>query len=282
MRISCVIVSYNNGDLLENAVMSVVKQTRPLDEIIIADDASADGSQDLIDALSHAFPNINPIIRERNLGVSANRDLAMREAHGDFVTYLDGDDHFLPTKIEAEARAVRGHPRVIGYSDVTIIDRSKDLARTASIADFSRLEASERVSWLLKRTRQSPAAMLIPKDVHLRVGGYNHSLRTYEDWDYILRLAAQPLYWAHSGTEGLAHHPGGGLSRQRPIEHVRDELRVLHLNQGMARRHVGLPLLLVTAGRVVGSRSKWWIVGGYRQKKVQLAQRRERYRQRGW
>ena len=140
MRISCVIVSYNNGDLLENAVMSVVKQTRPLDEIIIADDASADGSQDLIDALSHAFPNINPIIRERNLGVSANRDLAMREAHGDFVTYLDGDDHFLPTKIEAEARAGGRAGATGGGAGVTLLGPSGALTALTQQGPSSRSE----------------------------------------------------------------------------------------------------------------------------------------------
>jgi len=36
MKISCVIVSYNNGTLLENAIMSVIEQTRPVDEIVVA------------------------------------------------------------------------------------------------------------------------------------------------------------------------------------------------------------------------------------------------------
>jgi hypothetical protein len=99
--------------------------------------------------------------------------------------------------------------------------------------------------------------------VHLRIGGYNHDLQTYEDWDYILRLAAQPLSWVHSGTEGLAHHPGGGLSRQAQLRHARDELRVLRLNQEIARQHVGMPLLLAMAGRVVASRSKWGMIEWY-------------------
>jgi glycosyltransferase involved in cell wall biosynthesis len=263
MKISCVIVSYNNGKLLEEATMSVVRQTRPVDEIIIADDASTDGSRQLIDALSNRYSNVKPILRERNLGVSANRDLGMRAVRGDVVTYLDGDDHFLPTKIEAEARAFGHRAAVIAYSDVRVIDRRSDSARTFEIADFSDVGASDRMRWLRIRKRQSPAAMMLPKVVHLRIGGYNHDLQTYEDWDYILRLAAQPLSWVHSGTEGLAHHPGGGLSRQAQLRHARDELRVLRLNQEIARQHVGMPLLLAMAGRVVASRSKWGMIEWY-------------------
>jgi glycosyltransferase involved in cell wall biosynthesis len=263
VRITCVILSFNNGRLLEEAVMSVVGQTLPPDEILIADDASTDESRERIDALAHRFASIKPVFRQRNLGVSANRDLAMRDARGDLLTWLDGDDFFLPTKIEAEATAIGRGRGKIAYSDVRVIDRRTNVVRTVPIPEFSRIQASDRLRWLLRRTRQSPAAMLIPKDVHLRIGGYNHKLRTYEDWDYILRLAAQPLSWVHSGVEGLAHHPGGGLSRQTPIAHMRDELRVLFLNRGLARRHVGLPLLLAVTGRTVAVRSKWWIVNRY-------------------
>jgi glycosyltransferase involved in cell wall biosynthesis len=271
MNISCVIVSYNNGALLEDAIMSVVRQTRPVDEIIVADDASADGSRQLVETLTHQYPNIKPVFRERNLGVSANRDLALREARGDFITWLDGDDYFLLTKIEAEAKAVGQRYGVIAYSDVRWIDRKRNRVRTGANADFATLGARDRVRWLLKRTRQSPAAMLVPKNTHLRIGGYRHDLRTYEDWDYVLRLATQPLRWAHSGTEGLVHHPAGGLSRQAPHEHMRDELRVLRLNQEMLSRHAGLPLLVATASRVIASRSKWWLVPKYRERRRRLA-----------
>jgi glycosyltransferase involved in cell wall biosynthesis len=270
MKISCVIISYNNGKLLEEAIMSVVRQTRPVDEIVVADDASTDGSRHLITALSQRYSNIKPIFRERNLGVSANRDLGMRAARGDFVTYLDGDDHFLPTKIEAEAKALGDRADVIGYSDVREVDRKKKRFRTIAIADFSHLQASERMRWLLIRKRQSPLAMLLPKAAHLKIGGYNHDLRTYEDWDFILRLAAQPLSWVHSGTEGLAHHPGGGLSRQSQFRHARDELRVLRLNQEIARQHIGMPLLLAMASRVVASRSKWGMIEWYRRNRERI------------
>ena len=278
MKISCVIVSYNNGTLLENAIMSVIEQTRPVDEIVVADDASVDGTRQLVEALSHRYPNIKPVFRGRNLGVAANRDLAMREACGDFITCLDGDDYFLPMKIEAEAAALSQRRDVIAYSDVRWIDRKGNRVQTGGNADFSALGASDRVRWLLRRTRQSPAAMLVPKKTHLAIGGYNHDLRTYEDWDYILRLATQPLGWAHSGTEGLVAHQAGGLSRQSSIEHMRDELRVLRLNRKIVRRDIGLSLLLETAGRVVAVRSKWWLVSRYRDNRDRMARRLRRYR----
>jgi len=262
VKISCVIVSFNNGDSLRDAILSVIQQTRPVDEIIVADDASTDGSRALIDAFCHNHANIRAIYRESNLGVSTNRDLAILDAGGDLITWLDGDDHYLHSKIELELRAVGQRRDVIGYSDVRIEDQRTSRIREAALTDFALLSVSGRIRWLLSR-KDAPRSMLVPKRVHIAMGGFNRSLRTYEDWDYVLRLAAQPLPWAHSGVEGTVHHPGGGLSRQSQIEHLRDEFRVLRLNHRIIRRHAGLGTLLSTTGRVVAVRSKWGIVNAY-------------------
>lgn len=276
MRISCAIVSYNNGTLLEEAIMSVLDQTRPVDEIIVADDASTDGSRQLIEGLSHKFPKIRPILRDRNLGVTTNRDLALRQASGDLITFLDGDDRFLPTKIAAESKVIGTHEQAIAFSDVRIVDRARQRFLTRAIGDFSALGPQERVRWLLVRTRQSPAAMLMPKHVHLRIGGHNRRLQTYEDWDYILRLAAEPLQWVHSGAEGLVHHPGGGLSNQRATRHMLEQLRVLRVNRELARHHVGLPTLAAVTGKVIVSGVKWTIIPWLWETRRRLRDRRRR------
>ena len=99
-KITVVITSFNNSTWLKECVESVAGQTMPVDEIIITDDASTDGSQDLIQSLAAIHPRIRPILRETNIGVAANRDLAVREARGELITTLDGDDYYYPEKIE--------------------------------------------------------------------------------------------------------------------------------------------------------------------------------------
>lgn len=263
MNVSCVIVSYNNGELLHEAILSVVRQSRQPAEIIVADDASTDGSRERIEALARDHPIIRPIFRERNLGVAANRDLAIRDARGEFVTYLDGDDHFLPGKLEAEIRALGGRNDVIAYSDVLWVDRTTNRRRFMSNAKFANHEASARFRWLLDTRKQSPAAMLTPKEAYLTAGGYRHTLRTYEDWDYTLRLAALPLNWTHSEIVGLVAHPAGGLSRQGPLEHLRDQLHVLYLNEALIRRHVGLTFFFAKTARLAASRTKAQVLRVY-------------------
>jgi glycosyltransferase involved in cell wall biosynthesis len=125
MSISCVIVNYNNAPYLEQAVSSVLGQTQPPDEIIIADDASTDRSAEVIHAIQHQHPFIRTIIRDTNLGVTANRDLAIRDVSTDFFTTLDSDDIFFPKKVEQEALVLNSNPNAIAFSDIHIISRSR-------------------------------------------------------------------------------------------------------------------------------------------------------------
>lgn len=257
VSITCVIVSYNNGRLLEHAIMSVTTQSHPVDEILVADDGSTDESRRMIIGLSHKFPRIRPILRERNLGVSANRDLAVREAQGDFVTTLDGDDYLLPTKIQAEMTALKQSRASIAFSDVKMIDHRTGRSRIEETADFSALDAPDRVRWLLWE-RTLPRFMTLPKLVHMEIGGYQHDLKTWEDWDYMIRLAMTPYGWVHSGTVGLVVRLGtGGLSNIEPYQHARQRYLVVRRNQDLLRAHVGLPFLALAVGRVLLVGAKW-------------------------
>jgi glycosyltransferase involved in cell wall biosynthesis len=263
VSISCIIVSYNNGRLLEHAVRSVVAQTYPVDEIIVADDASTDESRRVIDALSQADPRIRPILREKNLGVSANRDLAVNQARGDFVSTLDGDDYFLPTKIEAEMMALKRSAGLIAFSDVKMSDPRNGRSWVDETAEFAALDQSDKVRWLLRK-RIFPRFMTVAKQVHLELGGYQHDLQTWEDWDYMLRLAMTPYRWIHSGTIGLVVRLGTkGLSNLEPYEHARQRLVVVRRNQDSLRAQVGMPFLAVAIGRVLLAGAKWQSMSWY-------------------
>ena len=85
MSVSCVITCYNNTEYIGIAIESVIRQTHAVDEIIVSDDASTDGSQDIIRSFADQYGNISAIFRDRNLGISANRDLAMRQARSQSI-----------------------------------------------------------------------------------------------------------------------------------------------------------------------------------------------------
>ncbi len=267
MRVSCIIVSFNNGKLLEAAIQSVLAQTHPVDEIIVADDGSSDGSRVVIEGLSHRHRRIRPVFRERNLGVSANRDLAVRDAVGDFVTTLDGDDYFHPNKVAGEVDALRKSGGLIAFSDVQMLDMLTGRTWVDDLTEYSTLGPSGRVRWLLRQPK-SPRFMTIAKKLHSEIGGYQHDLRTWEDWDYMLRLAMTPHRWLHSGTIGVVHRlETQGLSQMEPYQQARQRWSIVRRNYGAIRSHVGLPFLAVAVARMLLVSARWqattwyWSVG---------------------
>ena len=123
-RISVVITSYNHRAYLIEAIESVLGQTLVPDEIIVADDASSDGSQETIRAYERRWPGlVKGIFQERNCGIPANRNSALRAVTGDYVGILDGDDCFLPHKLERQMSALRMFPDAAGvYGNFRVVD----------------------------------------------------------------------------------------------------------------------------------------------------------------
>jgi glycosyltransferase involved in cell wall biosynthesis len=227
-------VSFNNSRWLKESIASVLAQTRPVDEIIIADDASTDGSQDLIRAMAAQHPTtIRPILRETNLGVAANRDGAIRMANGDLITTLDADDFYYAEKIEKEVSAIRRAPAgAVAYSDFNMLD-PRDAVFCRS--DFSLINTSDRrelLQYLLFRKGALPRDMLFPKQLFVDTGGFRHEMRLYEDWDVKLRMARDAACWVYSGVVGIAYRRHGrGLSNVHGLIHGKWRSKVLINNR---------------------------------------------------
>lgn len=226
--ISCIITSYNNAAALQAAVRSVLRQTLPVAEIVIADDGSSDGSRDVISTLARDHTCVTPILRERNLGVSANRDLAICAAQQPFVTHLDGDDLFAPGKIAGEWGTLAGRTDAVAYSLIARVVPGKwwrtrvlDPAETVGISDhaFDRLCA---------RSGAIPRDMLLAKSLFHAVGGFDHAVPLYEDWDFKLRLARMTAQWLNSGVVGtlyMQHSTGLSAAKQERHDTWKSEIR---------------------------------------------------------
>jgi len=126
-RASIIITSYNHRDYLREAIESVLAQTLPPHEILVADDASTDGSQDLIRAYEKRYPGIvRGIFQPHNVGIPRNRNSALHAVTGNYVGILDGDDVFLSHKLERQFEALQRVPgaRVV-YSNFGIVDSGR-------------------------------------------------------------------------------------------------------------------------------------------------------------
>lgn len=121
--VTCIVIVYNGEEFLEEAIRSVVGQTSPHWELIIADDGSTDASREI--ALRHAeFDSRIRVVAHpdgRNHGTGATRNLGLAASAGDFIGFLDADDVWEPTKIAEQLELMACHPEVAMVYGRTLI-----------------------------------------------------------------------------------------------------------------------------------------------------------------
>src|SRR5262245_34703489 len=98
MKISTVIILYNLENYIGDAIQSVLTQSRQPDEIIVVDDCNTDGSTDIVAKYRHRIIYIK---QEKNIGALRNSLSGLKAATGEIVAFLDGDDVWMPEKLEA-------------------------------------------------------------------------------------------------------------------------------------------------------------------------------------
>ncbi|HYZ13507.1 MAG TPA: glycosyltransferase [Actinomycetota bacterium] len=240
MRISCIVTCYNQEATVGEAIRSLLGQARRPDEIVVADDGSTDGSRQLIESMANEHPIITPVFRERNLGVTINRDLAVRQTDADFVTALDGDDYHLPGKLAGESAAITRTSAPIAFSDQRLIHVETGQTDFEHLGSFATFSKKERVRWMLAARTHVPRDVLVAKDLHIKMGGYRRQGEPYEDWDYKIRLAAIADQWAYSGVEGVVHRlHAGGLSQISFIRHAVKRITVIRDNRDLIQHEAG-------------------------------------------
>ena len=210
MRISVVIPSYNRRPTLTRALQSVFDQTSAVDEVILVDDGSTDGSNDMVE---QQFPRVK-IIRQANRGVSAARNRGIAAAQFDWIALLDSDDSWMPHKIEQVREAWQQQPGYVLYHSDEIWIRN-------GIRVNPKHKHRKSGGWIFENCLPlcaiSPSASVISKSALQSVGMFDENLPACEDYDLWLRLCHQ--YPVNYIDKALITKYGGHpdqLSRQHP------------------------------------------------------------------
>lgn len=107
--ISVVIPLYNKAHTIVNTLNTVFAQTFQDFEVVIVNDGSTDNSVEVIQQHFND-PRIR-IIHQKNAGVSAARNKGILESRGEWISFLDGDDEWLPYYLEEVNNAANKLPR---------------------------------------------------------------------------------------------------------------------------------------------------------------------------
>ncbi len=124
MRVSVALCTFNGRPFLVEQLRSLADQLRAPDELVICDDASTDGTPDLLDAFARAVPFPVRVFRNPiNLGTSANFARAIALCTGDAICLCDQDDVWARLKVARFAAEFVAHPDTgLVASDLDVVD----------------------------------------------------------------------------------------------------------------------------------------------------------------
>lgn len=222
MHISVVIPSYNRGHTLQRALHSVFTQTSAVDEVILVDDGSTDGSSDSVAPL---YPGLK-IIRQPRRGVSAARNRGILAARHDWIALLDSDDSWQAHKLAAIREAAANHPGFVLYHSDEIWIR--DGVRVNPMQKHRK-----HGGWIFQRCLPlcaiSPSTAVIRKATLHALGLFDENLPACEDYDLWLRLCHR--FPVHFVDEALVTRYGGHADQLSQRYPVMDRFRVRALHR---------------------------------------------------
>jgi len=172
--VSVILPVYNGAQYLNETIDSVLMQAYPTLELIVVNDGSVDNSE----GICKTYQNIRYVYQE-NQGVPFARNHGVSLAKGEFLSFIDQDDLWMPGKCEAQMMAFQKHPH-LGYC----------LTRQ----EFYLTENVERPDWCpedwLNRPVAgfSPSTLMIRKTLFEKMGPFDTSLPTGSDTEFFFQL----------------------------------------------------------------------------------------------
>ena len=125
--VSIIMPSYNCGEYIKDTILSVQAQTYKNWEIIFMDDCSNDDTIRRVSELREKEPRIRLFQNKFNSGAAVSRNNALREAKGRWITFLDSDDLWEPTKLEKQVRFMEENGYAFSYTEYQEMDADGNL-----------------------------------------------------------------------------------------------------------------------------------------------------------
>ena len=242
--------AYNEAQHISNAVASVIQQSYPNWELVIADDASKDETIRIIEDLARSDSRIRLLSTPPPNGLAARaRNYAMQHANGEFFAFLDADDLWKPEKLAMQIEYLNRHADVAGVcaryeyiGDPEAVALHEDLASSGS-------SPSRRIDPLCTKADAIRSCPFLTSSVMLRrscydeIGGMDEDprLKSGQDYEYFSRLVARFTF--HRMPEVLTIYrlqsAAESLSRSRQVQKKRR--RMEHLMKFFLRKATTRP-----------------------------------------
>lgn len=232
MLVTVIVATYNCECFIEDALNSVYRQTYADLELIVTDDCSTDNSVSVtmqwIEKHKERFVRVCQTQTRKNAGVTANYNNGLKEATGEWIKCLDGDDMLPGTAIETYVKHCKTSPFFpVWYSNEQLFDNSgiKDSINRTVLPDAT---ARKQMIYLLNHRLLGicTATNFIHRETFVAQGGFDSRFPMYQDGSPFLQTLAngnrigvinETLLYKRTNPDSLMH-----TANPTMVENIRD------------------------------------------------------------
>lgn len=200
--VSVIIPTFNRSSVVIRAINSVLNQGHKDFELIVVDDGSTDETELILTPMIEA--GIIKYFKNQNLGVSAARNLGVEKACGEWLSFLDSDDEWLPHKLEEQVAFLKKNPafRIVYGQEIWLRNGRRVNQRSVH---------QKHGGWIFDKCIQqcfiAPSSVMLSSFLFHEMGGFDQEFIVCEDYDLWLKISslyqvgyiANPLMVKHGG-----------------------------------------------------------------------------------
>ncbi len=205
--ISVVIPAYNADQTILETIQSVLTQSFSDFELIVINDGSTDKTLSLVSSISD--PRLK-VFSYPNEGLSVARNRGIECSAGQFISFLDADDLWTPDKLESQLLALQAVSTAgVAYSWTCNMSAVGDSFYPGHSVSYN---GDVYPKLLVRNFIASGSNCLIRREVIDATGSFDSSLKSYEDWDYWLRIAPNWSFVVVPKYQVLYRQSSGAMS----------------------------------------------------------------------
>lgn len=219
--VSILIPCYNARPWIAQCIQSAIDQTYPHKEIVVVDDGSTDGSQDVV----REFGDRVRFEAGPNRGSNVARNRLVELSRGSWLSFLDADDYYLPEKIERQMALVQRNNNV----DVVYSPTIEFIENTGKMYPLL-IEDDDRFANYIRWSRFSTIALLWKKKAIQEVGGWNEDQPVCQEHELLLRLFVAGKEFKLSPEPLSVYRKAGesSISRRSPMKTLTHQMALLN------------------------------------------------------
>lgn len=212
--VSVILPTYRRKETLRRAIDSLYSQSYTSIEIIVVDDNADIEWNSYVQSVLKEYPSVVYICNPKNLGSAEARNVGIRAAKGDYITFLDDDDVYLPEKVENQLKYMIENDADYSITDLYLYS-AKDKLLDKRIRNY--IKETDRKALLqyhLMYNMTGTDSMMFKKEYLLNIGGFPPI--NVGDEFYLMKEAISSfgkfVYVPHCYIKAYVHTGNNGMS----------------------------------------------------------------------